>query len=135
MTKSSISTELVVLADYALTSEEKKLSVMGIFDKVFVQKIPSSHARLSFVVTFVGKADTTQKVLLQVLKPSGQESFHTDVTLTFGSNGKFNFVSNFEGFPIEEAGQYVFRFMDGKKEIATTTLDAIVVRTDTKTKN
>lgn len=135
MTKNSISTEVVALAEYAMTSEEKKLSIIGIFDRVFVRELPSSHARLSFIVTFAGMTDETKEVLLQVIKPSGAEAFHADVQLTFGPNGKFNFVSNFEGFPLEEAGQYVFRFLDGKKEIVSTTLDVILVKNDTQTKN
>ena len=31
-----IKAELVALADYAMTGEDKKLSVIGIFDKLFV---------------------------------------------------------------------------------------------------
>lgn len=126
-----IKTELVALADYAMTGEDKKLSVIGIFDKVFVRALPSNHARMSFVVTFVGESNTTEDVKLRIETPSGKEAFTADVKLSFGENGKFNFVSNFEGFPIEEAGTYVFSFVEGKSEIVSFNLDIIQVKDET----
>lgn len=125
---SKIKAELVALADYAMTGEDKKLSVIGIFDKLFVRQLPSNHARMSFVVTFVGMPNTSEEVKLKIIAPSDKESFSADVKLSFGENGKFNFVSNFEGFPIEETGSHRFVFADGKTEIVSYTLDVIQVK-------
>lgn len=126
---STIKTELVALADYAMTAEDEKLSVIGIFDKVFVRNLPTNHARLSFVVTFVGEPNTTEEVKLKIMSPSGKEAFVSDVKLNFGENGKFNFVSNFEGFPIKEAGAYQFGFVQGKIQLASYDLNAIEEKT------
>ncbi len=131
---SKISTELVALADYAMTGEDKKLSVIGIFDKLFVRALPSNHARMSFVVTFLGEATTTEEVKLKVIAPSGKEDFSADVKLNFGENGKFNFVSNFEGFPINETGLYKLVFVQGKTEIVSYRLEVIQVKDESATK-
>ncbi len=129
-----ITTELVALADYAMTGEDKKLSVIGIFDKLFVRQLPSNHARMSFVVTFVGEARATEDVKLKIVTPSGKEDFTADVKLAFGENGKFNFVSNFEGFPIQEVGAYTLVFEQGKSKIVSYTLDVIQVKDDSGSK-
>ncbi len=131
---SKISTELIALADYAMTGEDKKLSVVGIFDKLFVRSLPSNHARMSFVVTFLGEANTSEDVKLKVMSPSGKEDFGADVKLSFGENGKFNFVSNFEGFPINETGAYHLVFEQGKTEIVSYKLEVIQVKDDSSTK-
>jgi hypothetical protein len=129
-----ISTELIALADYAMTGEDKKLSVIGIFDKLFVRALPSNHARMSFVVTFVGTANTSEDVRLKVVTPSGKEDFGADVKLSFGENGKFNFVSNFEGFPITETGMYKLVFVQGKSEIVSYALEVIQVKDESNGK-
>ncbi len=131
---SKISTELIALADYAMTGEDKKLSVIGIFDKLFVRELPSNHARMSFVVTFLGTANTSEEVKLQVIAPSGKEDFSADVKLNFGENGKFNFVSNFEGFPINETGDYKLVFAQGKTEIVSYKLEVIQVKDESNGK-
>ncbi|MEP7166854.1 MAG: hypothetical protein ABI758_02670 [Candidatus Woesebacteria bacterium] len=128
MAKTTITAELVALADYAMTGEDKKLSVIGIFDKLFVRQLPGSHARMSFVVTFIGPANTEEEVKLKIVAPSGKEDFAADVKLNFGENGKFNFVSNFEGFPFNEVGTYKFVFVEGKSEIVSYALDVIQVK-------
>lgn len=127
-----IHTELVALADYAMTGEDKKLSVIGIFDKLFVRSLPTNHAKMAFVVTFIGEPSTTLQATIRIVAPSGKEEFSAPVSLTFGENGKFNFISNFEGFPFGETGEYQFVFLDGKKEIVSYTLDVIMVKDDEK---
>jgi hypothetical protein len=131
MAKTHIRAELVALADYAMTGEDKKLSVIGIFDKLFIRQLPGNHARMSFVVTFVGASNTEDDVKLKIIAPSGKEDFAADVKLSFGENGKFNFVSNFEGFPFNEIGTYRFVFEDGKTEIVSYELDVIQVKDET----
>ncbi|MBP9700360.1 hypothetical protein KBD71_03700 [Candidatus Woesebacteria bacterium] len=128
MAKSSIRAELVALADYAMTAEDKKLSVIGIFDKLFVRSFPSSHARMSFVVTFVGEAGKEEKLKLKIVSPADKEDFNADVNINFGDNGRFNFISNFEGFPFNEAGTYRFIFELDGKEIVSYGLDVILVK-------
>ncbi len=127
MAKHKLHAELIALADYAMTGEDKKLSVIGIFDKLFVRNLPSNHARMSFVVTFVGEPRTEETLKLKIQSPAGKEDFSADVKVAFGENGRFNFISNFEGFPFNEVGTYSFVFEQDGKEVVNYGLDVIVV--------
>ncbi len=126
--------ELIALADYALTAEDKKLSVMGIFDKVFVRKLPASHPRLSFVVTLVGEPRSEEKLVMKVVAPSNKDVFKADANIRVGDNGKANMISNFEGFPFQEVGSYRFVVEKQGKEIAGYALDVIMVKDDAHSK-
>lgn len=128
MAKDKIRAELVALADYATNTEDKKLCLLGIFDKLFVRNLPASHARLSFAVTLVGEPHTQEKMNLRIYSPSGKEEFTAEVNVNFGENRKSNLISNFEGFPIKETGTYRFVFEHDKKEVVSYGLDVIQVK-------
>src|SRR5258708_20428899 len=101
--------ELIALADYAMNAEDKKLSVIGIFDKVFVKALPSHHPRMSFVVTVAGEPRLREEMKMKVLSPSKKEAFTADVNVVLGENGKANLISNFEGFPLQK-GEHTHSF-------------------------
>ncbi len=108
MDKHLIQPELIALADYAITSEDKKLSVMGIFDKIFVQQVPMNYPKLSFVAILRGKPHQEAQVKLRALSPANEELFSALANIKFGDNGKANMISNLEGFPFPEVGEYLF---------------------------
>ena|SRR5258708_4850176 len=126
--------ELIALADYAMNAEDKKLSVIGIFDKVFVKALPSHHPRMSFVVTVAGEPRLREEMKMKVLSPSKKEAFTADVNVVLGENGKANLISNFEGFPFAESGTYTFLLEKSGKEVASYNLDVIQVKEDEGTR-
>lgn len=130
---SKLKVELMALADYALTAEDKKLSVMGIFDKVFVKQVPASHPRLSFVVTISGEVGSEEKLTLRVVAPSDKDVFKAETSIRLGENGKANMISNFEGFPLTEVGIYRFLVEKQGKEVGGYNLEVILVK-DNKAK-
>jgi len=120
-----IHAELIAIADYALLSEDKKLSVIGIFDKVLVQELPASHSKLSFVAVLKGEPHKESQLKIKAVSPSKTELFSANANIKFGENGKTNLVSNLEGFPFPEVGSYSFIIeLDGSL-IAEYALDVI----------
>lgn len=120
--------ELVAIADYAMNSEDKKLSVIGIFDKVFVKSVPANHPRLAFVVTLNGEPRETLTLKMTITSPAGKNIFTADVNVNLGENGKANIISNFEGFPLQEIGEHTFSLEKDGKAIASYLLDVIQVK-------
>jgi hypothetical protein len=47
--------DFAVIADYALVDQAGKLSVLGIFQHVWVQQFPAMHPRLHLVLRLKGK--------------------------------------------------------------------------------
>src|SRR5881398_1900168 len=47
--------DFAVIADYALVDQAGKLSVLGIFQHIWVQQFPATHPRLHLVLRLKGK--------------------------------------------------------------------------------
>lgn len=122
--------ELIAVADYAMNAEDKKLSVIGIFDKIFVKSLPSHHPRFSFIVTVSGDPLSHEDMKMKIISPTGKDAFSADVHVVLGENGKANLISNFEGFPITEVGRYTFALEKNGKSVASYDLDVIQVKED-----
>src|SRR5881409_48306 len=55
MTDDAMHLDFAVIADYALVDQAGKLSVLGIFQHIWVQQFPALHPRLHLVLRLKGK--------------------------------------------------------------------------------
>ena len=101
-----------------------KLSINGIFDKLNVTKFPTSLVRAFFVATIAGDALTEYKLDLNFKKGSKNLATFNLNSMT-GENGRNNMVVELVGLPIQEEGDYKFSLTHGKKELGSTSLEAI----------
>lgn len=115
---------LITLSDYASISREGKLSINGIFDKLNVTKFPTTLVRAYFVATISGDSLTEYKLDLNFKKGSKNIATFNLASMT-GENGRNNMVVELVGLPIQEEGEYKFTLTHGKKELGSTTLEAI----------
>ena len=107
VSKSLISVELLVLCDYALVSQENKLSVMGIFDQIFVEKIPAFHHKMFAVGIVKGDANMTYEVSLRIAAPDGKEILSSPkLSNKFGDSGRSNLILGLENLPLQLIGEY-----------------------------
>ncbi|HSW89250.1 MAG TPA: hypothetical protein VLH19_00050 [Patescibacteria group bacterium] len=126
--QSSLTLQFITLADYIITAEDKKMSVIGMFDKVFVRELPAVHRQMWLAVGLVGKSGEQKMLSLRVLAPSGSEEVKTELQFTIGDNGKSTLTVNFDGFPIKETGIFTIQLMDGTSVVGGTTFEAIKVQ-------
>ena len=69
---------LAVLADYANISQEGKLNILGIFDRVQVAELPTSLPQMHFVLRLEAHAaerDRAHSVEIRLHDPDGQAVF------------------------------------------------------------
>lgn len=116
---------LITLSDYASISREGKLSINGIFDKLNVNKFPTSLARAFFVATITGDAFKEYKLELNFKKGTKQLASFNLNSVT-GENGRNNLVVELVGLPIESEGEYKFSLTHEKKELGSSSLEAIL---------
>lgn len=116
---------LITLSDYASISREGKLSINGIFDKLNVSKFPTSLVRAYFVATISGDSLTEYKLDLNFKKGSKNLATFNLNSMT-GENGRNNMVVELVGLPIQEEGEYELTLTHNKKELGSTTLEAIL---------
>jgi hypothetical protein len=95
--------DFAVVADYALVDQAGKISVMGIFQHIWVQQFPAMHPRLHLVLRLKGKRTEIgdHDVQIRLLDDQGVE--------VLGGNGSVTFAEPPAGVTeIEAAAILVF---------------------------
>ncbi|EKD87390.1 MAG: hypothetical protein ACD_36C00103G0002 [uncultured bacterium] len=115
--------ELFVVCDYAMFSQDGKLSLLGIFDRIFTKTLPANHPRMIVAATLVGNGNEECKVNIEFIAPDGSlvmQNQSPSMMVKLGPNGKGNVISEIVGFPIQTTGQYKIRMLingESRREI------------------
>jgi hypothetical protein len=118
--------DFAVVADYALVDQAGKLSVLGIFQHIWVQQFPAMHPRLHLVLRLKGKRTEVGEHAVQIRLADEQE------VEILGGAGNVTFAEPPAGITEIEAGAVlvfdvpfphpgVYRFeitIDGEKQAA-----------------
>jgi uncharacterized protein DUF6941 len=90
--------DFAVVADYALVDQSGKLSVLGIFQHIWVQQFPAMHPRLHLVLRLKGRRTEVgdHAVQIRLLDEHGSESL--------GGSGNVMFAEPPAGVTEIEAG-------------------------------
>ena len=77
--------DLALVCDYALIDQYGKLSVMGIFEHIWVQHFPVVHPRLHLVMRLKGRRTEIgeHKVGIRLVDEDDKEIINGDGTVTF----------------------------------------------------
>ncbi|HNQ62231.1 MAG: hypothetical protein UZ12_BCD005001561 [Bacteroidetes bacterium OLB12] len=110
--------EIFTLADYAADQGNSKLTVVGTFDTLFTQNLPTKHPHCSLAVRIrianseAGKHDFE----IKTIGPDGKEfspKIKGDLTVMQNPNADYttlNLVMNMNNLKLERAGKYHFEF-------------------------
>ena len=114
--KEKLELELLVICDYAIISRDNKLTIAGIFDQIFINKVPSQQPKMFVVGVIEGKADSAHNLTLQVNDPGGKEVFpKQNLAVKLGPNGKTNLIAQVGNLPLASIGTYKVQLgHDGK---------------------
>ncbi|MCC6836675.1 MAG: hypothetical protein IT213_16945 [Cytophagales bacterium] len=115
--------EIFTLADYAADQGNSKLTVVGTFDTLFTQSLPTQHPHCTLAIRFrvanseAGKHDFE----IRTVGPDGKEfipNIKGDRTVMPNPNADyttFNVVVNMNNLKLEKAGKHSFEFyFDGE---------------------
>lgn len=112
-----------VLADYAMVSKDGKLSIIGIFERLFSAKCPVVHPQMCLVLSFeadVSDAGRTHRLEFQLIDEDGnvQFGFGGDMVVAAppsGQNSRFNHIVNLNNISFKDFGSYEFKVLiDGE---------------------
>lgn len=107
MGTSELSTSLFTVCDYALTSGQGKLSVMGMFDRIFATSLPTRYPRFFIVAVLHGAPGSKHQVELKLETPSGKNVLPPrPVEVSVGPNGKANIITDVANVTLPESGEY-----------------------------
>ncbi len=124
-----LKTDLIVLCDYALISQEGKLSINGIFDELRVQKFPGGFIDKYLVATIHGEPNTPYKLDVKLEKKNTEKNLlnPTSISPVTSANGKNNLVIRLANVGFEKEGEYRFVIYDGKNEVGSTLLRVMLL--------
>ena len=118
--------DFAVVADYALVDQSGKLSVLGIFQHIWVQQFPAMHPRLHLVLRLKGRRTEVGEhgVQIRLVDEQGSESLGGAGNVTFAEPPAG--VTEIEAgailvfdVPFPRAGVYQFEItIDGEQKAA-----------------
>lgn len=103
--------------DYAMTAQDGKLSLVGLFDRIFVQNLPAQHPSMSFVVVAEGAPKSEHKIKFVIKNPSGKVLNEIVMQVKSNDAGYFNIIGNLNNLPITEQGVLTIECFDGDTKL------------------
>lgn len=122
----NLTTEIIALADYVSLSKENKLTIAGIFDRFFVEKIPTRWPKMFFVAVLKGKPETNYQIQVRVDSETKRAILAQEFPVKTGNNGMANLITGLENFPLDSFGEYTVTLFEGEDKVGT--LSFLVVK-------
>jgi hypothetical protein len=124
-----VNVDLALVCDYALIDQYGKLSVMGIFEHIWVQHFPVVHPRLHLVMRLKGRRTEIgeHKVGIRLVDEDDKEIINGDGTVNFSEppagvlDIEAGTVLVFD-VPFEHEGPYRFEIAVDGMDMATVAL-------------
>lgn len=121
--------DFAVLCDYALVDQYGKLSVLGIFQHIWVGQFPAVHPRLHLVLRLRGKRTEVgeHRVMIRLRDDHGAEVLSGNGTVTFAeppagvTEVEAGAVLVFD-VPFHHAGRYTFDITVDNEQQASVSL-------------
>lgn len=115
--KDILKIELLALADSAFLSKgENKLNIIGIFDIFGIAEVPARWPRMSLVAVFKGKAGSEHTINVKISSPE-KEILSQKFPVRLGENGRSNFITTLNNFPLETYGEYEIVISESNKKL------------------
>ena len=112
----------LLMCDYALTSQDGKVSAIGLFSQINVSRLPTTYARL-FIVAVLEADPGEHQVTLQVMSPDGRQLLERppQMRLNVPPNATTaNIVAELKGLQLKELGRHRLELRGGDRVLGTT---------------
>ncbi len=103
------------LCDYAFYDDGKKICIIGIFDAITVQRVPTTHTRAVLAMEIKGEPGETVEGRIQVLRPDHGELLDTGGPIQLSPAGHAQLVLGIDNLTLPDIGPYEIRILlDGE---------------------
>ena len=118
--------QLALVCDHAIIDQHGKLSVLGIFDRIWVERFPAIHPRLHLVLRLKGRRTEVgdHGVLIQLVDDTGREILRGEGNVQIGEppagvvDIEAAAVLAFD-VPLDKAGVYTFEIAVDSARVAS----------------
>lgn len=111
-------------ADYAFLTDNGKIGIIGIFDRIYTKVVPATHGSV-FVVgqtAEIRKEEELTLVIRKGLKELFRQTFATNLQKMVSPLKTYNFLIGLHNFTFPETGVYDFVVMSGENEVGVKRL-------------
>jgi hypothetical protein len=112
----------LLLCDYAITAQDGKISAIGVFSQINVQRLPAAHGRC-FIVAILEATPGRHDMSIQVISPSGRPTLAQAPRLRIDvppNASTANIVAEVKGMRIEEIGRYRIELRAGDRVLGSS---------------
>ena len=105
------------LCDYAFFDNGGKLCLIGLFQNIFTQRVPTSHTRSAFVFSVSGAENEKVTVQVKLERPDGKDPLLDTGPSEFnlGERASMLQVFGMDNLPLPDFGPYEIRvFINGE---------------------
>ena len=119
----------LLLCDYALTAQDGKISAIGVFSQINVQRLPAAHGRC-FIVAILEASPGPHELTFQVISPSGRPTLQQAPRLRIDvppNASTANIVAELKGMRLEEIGRYRIEVRAGDRILGSSPFTANLI--------
>jgi hypothetical protein len=112
----------LLLCDYAITAQDGKISAIGVFSQINVQRLPAAHGRC-FIVAILEATPGRHDMTFQVISPSGRPTLQQAPRLRIDvppNASTANIVAEVKGMRLEEIGRYRIELRAGDRVLGSS---------------
>ena len=97
-----------ILCDYAFLDVGRKICLIGVFDRIFTNAVPSTHHQSALAMKFVGDPSEHIVFRIEIVRPTGGQLIKFEGTVDLGDTGTSEMQFGIAGLPIPDFGLYSF---------------------------
>jgi len=119
----------LLLCDYALTAQDGKISAIGVFSQINLQRLPAAHGRC-FIVAILEATPGPHELTFQVISPSGRPTLQQAPRLRIevpANATTANIVAELKGMRLEEIGRYRIEVRSGDRLLGSSPFTANLI--------
>lgn len=124
-----IKPRFILFCDYALISQEGRLSIIGEFDHLFSTGEKALLSRAFLVASLITNPNKGLTLLIHFINEEERdEVLSKEIGVTSGPDGRMNIVLGFETLTFNSFGIYKAKISEGNKLIAEARLHVVQVK-------
>jgi len=119
----------LLLCDYAMTAQDGKISAIGVFSQINLQRLPAAHGRC-FIVAILEATPGPHELTFQVISPSGRATLQQAPRLRIevpANATTANIVAELKGMRLEEIGRYRIEVRSGDRLLGSSPFTANLI--------
>jgi hypothetical protein len=109
----ALKVEWALACDYALIDTGGKLSLMGIFERLYAGNFPAVHPLVYIAAQWSGQPGGVVEVELRIWGPSKEMIGTASQHVELGDNGMSGAIMRLSPLPLPAPGEYVFELLGG----------------------